>query len=99
MRNIKNNLPGILKSGIKFSDLTSFTRQFAAMVEARINLVRVLDILSQQADNEMLNKILLHVRSEVQEGKTLTEAFSKYPTVFSTLVPAHGKVISVPGRL
>ncbi|MBN1408788.1 MAG: hypothetical protein JW956_13410 [Calditrichaceae bacterium] len=40
-----------LKQCVKFSDLTSFTRQFAAMSEARISLVRILDILSLQTEN------------------------------------------------
>ena len=44
----------ILKERVKFSDLTSFTRQFAAMSEARISLVRILDILSMQTENAAL---------------------------------------------
>ena len=61
---------------VKFAELTSFTRQFSAMVEARISLVQILDILSQQLDNEKLSTILKQVKEDVQAGKTLTESFS-----------------------
>ncbi|HES59729.1 MAG: type II secretion system F family protein [Calditrichaceae bacterium] len=88
-----------LKQRVKFSDLTSFTRQFAAMSEARISLVRILDILSMQTENAALKKILVQVKNEVQGGKTLADSFAKYPHVFSTFYLNMIKVGEMTGRL
>jgi type IV pilus assembly protein PilC len=87
------------ESRIKFSDLTSFTRQFSAMLEARISLVRILDILSVQTENDTLRNMLQRVKNEVQGGKTLTESLSKYPEVFSGFYLNMIRVGEMTGRL
>ncbi len=84
---------------VKFAELTSFTRQFSAMVEARISLVQILDILSQQLDNVKLSTILNQVKEDVQAGKTLTESFSRYPEVFSIFYLNMIRVGEMTGRL
>lgn len=100
MRIDKNRFPfPFFKSRIKFTQLTSFTRQFSAMVGARIPLVYILDILSQQSENERLATILSQIKEDVQEGKTLSESFGRYPEIFSPFYRNMIRVGEMTGRL
>lgn len=74
----------------KFSKLTIkdkaiFSRQFAAMVNAGVAMVRCLGVLSEQCANPKLKKALLAISSEVQEGTNLSEAMRKHPDCFDNL--------------
>ncbi len=70
-------------SRVKFTEITSSTRQFAAILEARISLVKILDILNIQIENRTLQKVLAQVKKEVQSGSTLTDSFARFPDIFS----------------
>ncbi len=74
----------------KFSKLTIkdkaiFSRQFAAMVNAGVALVRSLGVLSEQCTNPKLKKALVAISAEVQNGTNLSEAMRKHPDCFDTL--------------
>lgn len=87
------------RSKVKFSELTSFTRQFSAMLEARISLVQILEILVMQIENAVLKKILGQVKKEVQGGATLTDSFSRFPAVFSDFYINMIRVGEMTGQL
>jgi len=72
-------------TGIKTKDLVVFTRQFSTMLNAGINLVDCLSILSQQMENKAFRNVVQDVKSEVESGKPLNEALRKYPKVFNNL--------------
>lgn len=74
-----------LGSGVTSRDLVIFTRQFATMINAGLPLVTCLDILGNQADNPVLKKILLQVKSDVEGGSTFADALRKHPKVFDDL--------------
>jgi len=84
---------------IKFAELTSFTRQFSAMLEARISLVQILEILNMQIENKALQNILGKVKKEVQGGATLTDSFSEFPEVFSDFYINMIRVGEMTGQL
>jgi type IV pilus assembly protein PilC len=92
------NIP-FLQNKIRFTELTAFTRQFAAMAEAKLSLVRILDILYQQTENKQLKNILLHVKTDVEGGKTLTEAFARYSKIFSEFYMNMIRVGEMTGQL
>ncbi|MEN6583185.1 MAG: type II secretion system F family protein, partial [Armatimonadota bacterium] len=71
--------------GIKKSELSIMCRQFSTMIDAGVNLVRCLNVLSEQATSPKLKAILTDVQNEVEGGQTLTRALEKYPTVFDRL--------------
>ena len=78
------------KLGEKFStvsvkDKAVFSRQFAAMVDAGVAMVRCLGVLSDQCANPKLKKSLLEISSDVQQGTSLSESMSKHPQCFDTL--------------
>jgi len=69
---------------VKLRDLFFFCRQFATMVEAGLTIVSSLDILIEQ-ENKALSKVIKVVKSDVEAGSTLADAFAKHPLVFSEL--------------
>jgi len=78
------------KLGEKFStvsvkDKAVFSRQFAAMVDAGVAMVRCLGVLSDQCTNPKLKKSLLEISSDVQQGTSLSESMNKHPQCFDTL--------------
>ncbi|HBB31761.1 MAG TPA: pilus assembly protein PilC [Cyanobacteria bacterium UBA8803] len=74
----------------KFSSVTVkekaiFSRQFAAMVNAGVAIVRCLGVLSEQCPNAKLKKALLVISGEVQQGTNLSDAMRKHPECFDKL--------------
>lgn len=72
-------------SSVKVKDKAIFSRQFAAMVNAGVPLVRCLGVLSEQCPNPKLKKSLKEISAEVQQGTNLSEAMRKHPDCFDTL--------------
>ncbi len=70
---------------VKLRDIMVFSRQFAAMINAGMNLMKCLDILRGQVRDPKLARILGQVQADVHEGQTLSQAMGKYPGAFSHL--------------
>lgn len=84
---------------IGMRDLTIFTRQFATMVNAGLSMVKTLTILEHQTENPKLRAVVNEVRRDVEQGTTLSDAFNKHPTAFSSLVVNMVKAGEVGGVL
>jgi type IV pilus assembly protein PilC len=80
------NLDFMAKITVK--DRAIFSRQFAALVNAGVALVRGLGVMSEQCTNPKLKKILLAVNSDVQQGNSLSEAMRPHPEAFDKLYVA-----------
>jgi type IV pilus assembly protein PilC len=65
--------------------LQIFSRQFATMIEAGLNVVSSLVILEDQTDEPALAAVIYALRSDVEGGLLLSEAMAKHPKVFSRL--------------
>jgi type IV pilus assembly protein PilC len=72
-------------SGIKSKSLQIFSRQFATMIEAGLNVVGALVILEGQTNDLALAKVIESLRRDVEGGLLLSEAMAKHPKVFSRL--------------
>lgn len=70
---------------VSVKDKAVFSRQFAAMVNAGVGIVRCLGVLSEQTDNAKLRKALVSINEEVQQGVNLSDAMSKHPQCFDRL--------------
>ncbi|MBW4574630.1 MAG: type II secretion system F family protein [Aphanothece sp. CMT-3BRIN-NPC111] len=70
---------------VKVKDKAVFSRQFAAMVNAGVAMVRCLGVLSEQCSNPKLKKALLEISAEVQQGTNLSDAMRKHPDCFDNL--------------
>ncbi len=65
------------------AELALFCRQFASLMHARVNILDIFDALREQTDNPFLKEVIQSVRHDVEMGRSLATAFSRYPTVFS----------------
>jgi len=68
--------------------LQVFSRQFATMIEAGLNVVGSLVILENQTTDEALAAVVKELRVDVEAGKLLSEAMRSHPRVFSRLYVA-----------
>jgi type IV pilus assembly protein PilC len=73
---------------IKVKDKAIFSRQFAALVNAGVAMVRGLGVMADQCTNKKLKKILLQVNVDVQSGMSLSEAMRSHPEAFDQLYVA-----------
>jgi len=71
--------------GVRLKDVSVFTRQLATMINAGLTIVMSLSILEAQVSNRRLMEIIGAVRSEVETGVPLSEAFKSHPDVFNDL--------------
>ena len=75
----------ISRKKIKLKELAVFSRQFATMVNSGLPILRALAILSEQTGNKELARILTVVRSNVEQGSSLSAALQKHPKAFNDL--------------
>ena len=62
-----------------------FSRQFATMIEAGLNIVASLVILEQQTDDPYLGEVIAELRADVEGGLLLSQAMARHPKVFDEL--------------
>jgi type IV pilus assembly protein PilC len=72
-------------SKLTIKDKAVFSRQFAAMVNAGVAMVRCLGVLSEQCPNPKLKKALVSISGEVQQGTSLSDSMRKHPECFDNL--------------
>ncbi|HEX7602905.1 MAG TPA: type II secretion system F family protein [Polyangiaceae bacterium] len=72
-------------SGVSQKDLVTFTRLLSTMIDAGLPIVQCLDILGGQTDNKTFSTIIGGVKSQLEGGKSFSEALKAYPAVFDTL--------------
>lgn len=84
---------------VKINDIAVFSRQFAAMVEAGIQLAPCLEIMAKQTENPTLSKVTEEVKIEVESGSTLSESLAKYPKIFNHLYTSMVKAGEISGTL
>lgn len=84
---------------VKSKDLMIFTRQFAALMSARVSLGDALKTLENQTINETLRKIVGDVAADVDAGLSLSQSLQKYNRVFSDFYVNMVRSAEVTGRL
>ena len=70
---------------IKPRSMQIFSRQFATMIEAGLNIVAALVILEEQTDDAYLADIISELRADVEGGLLLSQAMARHPKVFNEL--------------
>ncbi len=69
---------------IKSKDVVVFSRQFSVLISANVALVHSLKLLVDQTKNPKLQQIISEIAQDVDGGARLSDAFSKFPKVFSS---------------
>jgi type IV pilus assembly protein PilC len=70
---------------IKPKTLQIFSRQFATMIEAGLNVVSSLVILEEQTDDPYFALVIRELRADVEGGLLLSQAMARHPKIFSRL--------------
>jgi len=70
---------------IKPKSLQIFSRQFATMIEAGLNVVGALVILEHQTEDKYLAVVIRELRADVEGGMLLSQAMFRHPKVFDRL--------------
>jgi type IV pilus assembly protein PilC len=66
-------------------DVLDFTTQLAVMLRAGINVRQALEGIAEQTPNARFKRILEQIRSDVESGKSFSEALERHPRQFSPL--------------
>jgi len=66
-------------------DITLFTRQLATMMKAGVPLLQAFDIVGKGASNQAVGKLLMDIKTDVETGSSLNQAFRKFPLHFDAL--------------
>jgi len=77
----------VYRSGKKITDkdITLFTRQLATMMKAGVPLLQAFDIVGKGHANPSVSKMILDLRSDIETGTSLNQAFRKFPLYFDPL--------------
>ncbi len=81
------------------SDLTTFCRQYAIMINSGMSLMAALDILKAQPYNAFLKSILEVVAEDVKSGSMLSDAFNKHDKAFPDFFRSMVYVGEISGKL
>jgi type IV pilus assembly protein PilC len=81
-----------LNNRVKMRDIIIFVRQFAALLEAGVTVMRSMTILLDQTENKLLKATIKDIRDKIQEGSSLSEATGEhnkiFPQVFISMLKA-----------
>lgn len=65
------------------AEIAAMCQQFASLTHAQLNILDIFEALREQSSNPLLREVIDSVRTDVENGRTLATAFSRYPNVFS----------------
>ncbi len=72
-----------IRNRITSKQRIAFTRQFATLIGAGLPLSTSLRMLAEQTEEKPMKAMIEDVLAQVEGGKTLHDAFAKYPEVFN----------------
>lgn len=66
-------------------DVALFTRQLATMMKSGVPLLQSFDIVSRGHANPAVQKLLIEIKSSIETGSSMSQAFAKHPLYFDQL--------------
>ncbi|WP_027469955.1 type II secretion system F family protein [Deefgea rivuli] len=66
-------------------DIAMFTRQLATMLKSGVPLLTSFDIVAKGHGNPSVTKLLNEIKTDIETGSSLTQAFRKHPLQFDAL--------------
>ena len=86
------DMGSLFKGKVKPSELITFSRQLALLLESGVGIVQSLELLQDQTSNKELKKVLVNMVATLRSGGSLAAALSKHPHVFSNI---YSKMVAV----
>lgn len=66
-------------------DISLFTRQLATMMKSGVPLLQAFDIVGKGHSNPSVARLLFDIKTDIETGSSLQQAFKKYPLYFDEL--------------
>jgi type IV pilus assembly protein PilC len=85
--------------GIDKRELAVFSRQFATLVASGMPMLRTLETLESQTNDEQIEAATASLRSDVEAGSTLEQGMERHPKVFDRLFRSMVRSGEQSGRL
>jgi type IV pilus assembly protein PilC len=85
--------------GIDMRELSVASRQFATLVSSGMPMLRSLQTLEEQTQDERIREAIAGVRGDVEAGSTLEQGMARHPRVFDRLYRAMVRSGEQSGRL
>jgi len=96
------SLVKLLKFGKKkprHEDLILVTRNMSTLYRAGIPILRSLEIISEQYEENVLGDILLEIRDDMERGEHLSDSMAKHPAAFSGIYVSSVRAAEASGKL
>ncbi|MFA4981056.1 MAG: type II secretion system F family protein [Candidatus Omnitrophota bacterium] len=77
--------PANLFTRIRQQDIDTFTHQLSSLVRASVPMLKGLSLIAEQTENRAMVKVVDDIKSQVKEGKMLSEAMKLRPDIFNNL--------------
>ncbi len=84
-KDVNANYIGRFRNRIKTKDKVLFSRQLSTLINAGLPLVQSLRNVSGQTQNKNLQNVVNIVITDVESGKSFSEALAKHPSVFDSV--------------
>ena len=88
-----------LTGTVKVKDLIIFTKQFRSMLGAGVPILRLLQILELQTESKGLKEAITKIIQDIRQCSSISEAFEKYPKIFSPLYCSMLKAGEISGNV
>ncbi|MBM4447002.1 MAG: type II secretion system F family protein [Chloroflexi bacterium] len=75
----------LFQAKVKPSELVTFCRQLALLLESGVGIIQALELLEAQTTDKSLKGVLLTVINDLRGGKSLSMALAQHPNVFPSL--------------
>jgi type IV pilus assembly protein PilC len=100
-KSVPFNIEDVFKrwQGIDMRELAVFSRQFATLVASGMPMLRTLQTLEEQTQDDQIREATAGIRSDVEAGSSLEKAMDRYPKVFDRLFRAMVRSGEQSGRL
>lgn len=84
---------------VKQKDIVILSRQMSTLFTSQVSALRIFRLLSTEAENKPLRKVLTQVSDDIQGGSSISLALSKHPKVFTNFYVNMVKAGEESGKL
>jgi type IV pilus assembly protein PilC len=95
--NREKMLPSLF--GTKSSEVSSFSKQLATLLESGIDIISALELIQEQTSSRGLKKVLVALADDLRSGLAFSQALAKHPAVFNDIFSRTIALAEQTGRL
>jgi len=86
-------------TGVGAKDILVFCKQFATMQRAGLPILETLKLLEGQTTRPGMKNIIETIRTDLEQGNSLSKCFEKHPKIFDTVITNLIKAGEASGKL